>query len=159
MVGTGRRGGGCAPGRVVGRANAKGGGRGPDMDKLKKVLSGQDTEDRSGLSEVRAPGELAFLGKLPCCPRPAALSSAGTQPQVAARALWKAWLSNPPHLPSEGLEVLKQDLRNRWSGSVGPGASWNPGTEPHPSRTGQGSPLELGEAGGLSGRIHRSIAD
>lgn len=38
------------------------------MDKLKKVLSGQDTEDRSGLSEVRAPGELAFLGKLPCCP-------------------------------------------------------------------------------------------
>lgn len=27
---------------------------GTDMDKLKKVLSGQDTEDRSGLSEVSA---------------------------------------------------------------------------------------------------------
>lgn len=68
VVGSGRRGGGCAPRRVVGGANAKGGGRDPDMDKLKKVLSGQDTEDRSGLSEVRAPGELAFLGQLPCCP-------------------------------------------------------------------------------------------
>lgn len=58
VVGSGRRGGGCAPGRVVGGAIARGGGRGPNMDKLKKVLSGQDTEDRSGLSEVSAAGEV-----------------------------------------------------------------------------------------------------
>lgn len=63
MVGGGRRGGGWAPGRVVRRANAKGGGRNPDMDKLKKVLSGQDTEDRSGLSEVSAAGEVGISWK------------------------------------------------------------------------------------------------
>lgn len=54
VVGGGRRGGGRAPGRAVRGANATGGGSGPDMDKLKKVLSGQDSEDHSSLSEVRA---------------------------------------------------------------------------------------------------------
>lgn len=122
VVGGGRRGGGCAPGRVVGGANAKGGGgRGADMDKLKKVLSGQDTEDRSGLSEVSARGSWHFLERRPALLQPAAPNSAGTQPQVAARALCgrrgSRTLSN---IPSEGLEVLKQDLRNPWRGNVDP---------------------------------------
>lgn len=97
MVGGGRRGGGCAPGRVVGGANAKGGGgRGADMDKLKKVLSGQDTEDRSGLSEVSAPGKLAFLGTPPCSPPARGVELCGdTATGGSAGSLWKAWLPNP----------------------------------------------------------------
>lgn len=42
------------------------------MDKLKKVLSGQDTEDRSGLSEVSAAEEARISWKaalLPSLPR------------------------------------------------------------------------------------------
>uniref|UniRef100_R9PXR9 Vesicle transport protein n=1 Tax=Rattus norvegicus TaxID=10116 RepID=R9PXR9_RAT len=60
----GRRGGGWSPGRVVGRANAEGGGPSLDMDKLKKVLSGQDTEDRSGLSEVVESSSLSWSTRI-----------------------------------------------------------------------------------------------
>lgn len=97
VVGSGRRGGGCAPGRAVGGANAKGGGRGPDMDKLKKVLSGQDTEDRSGLSEVSVTGEAGVSWKaVLLSSRPRAELCWDTATGGSAGSLWKAWLSNPP---------------------------------------------------------------
>lgn len=49
---------------MVGRANAEGGGPSLDMDKLKKVLSGQDTEDRSGLSEVVESSSLSWSTRI-----------------------------------------------------------------------------------------------
>lgn len=105
MVGGGRRGGGCAPGRVVGGANAKGGGgRGADMDKLKKVLSGQDTEDRSGLSEVSARGSWHFLERRPALLQPAAPNSAGTQPQWQRGLFVEGVAPEPsPTFPPKGL--------------------------------------------------------
>lgn len=42
------------------------------MDKLKKVLSGQDTEDRGGLSEVSASWRPTLLVALSLCPAAAA---------------------------------------------------------------------------------------
>lgn len=39
------------------------------MDKLKKVLSGQDSEDRGGLSEVSAPWRPTLLVALTSAPR------------------------------------------------------------------------------------------
>uniref|UniRef100_A0A8I3WKF5 Vesicle transport protein n=1 Tax=Callithrix jacchus TaxID=9483 RepID=A0A8I3WKF5_CALJA len=60
--------GGCrAPGRASNLASATGCGRGAGaggdwaaIDRLKKVLSGQDTEDRSGLSEVVEASSLSW---------------------------------------------------------------------------------------------------
>lgn len=96
-------------GRAVGAAKAAG-GRGPDMDKLKKVLSGQDAEDRSGLSEV---GERGQRG--PGFARAAGLRR-GTATVAAAGTERKAWPPSPPRHP----------LRRTWGSvrvvGVGPGA-------------------------------------
>lgn len=48
------------------------------MDKLKKVLSGQDTEDRGGLSEVSAPWRSTLLVALSPAPRLLLPSRGGT---------------------------------------------------------------------------------
>ena len=65
---------GAAPGRtrVLAAPQAAGGAAGwtrPAMDKLKKVLSGQDTEDRGGLSEVSAPWRSTLPVALSSAPR------------------------------------------------------------------------------------------
>lgn len=139
VVGGGRRGGGWAPGRVVGRANAKGGGPSPDMDKLKKVLSGQDTEDRSGLSEVSAAGEVGISWKavlLSSRPRRRALLGHSHRWQRGALCGRRGsrTLSN---IPSEGLGALKT------SEVCGVGV-WAPGPpdspHPRPARLARESP-------------------
>lgn len=129
------------------------------MDKLKKVLSGQDTEDRSGLSEVSAAEEARISWKaalLPSRPR------RGAQPGHCHR--WQRGDFAEGVAPEPFPTSSREDEGGLWSktqeicagGSVGlngiPGPDLPTPAAPVPAEPARALPLEPGEAGGLGER-------
>lgn len=100
------------------------------MDKLKKVLSGQDTEDRSGLSEVSAAVEARISWVAALSPARGAELSWDTATGGSTGTLQRAWLPNPSQLPLRRTGALQQGPRNLGEWECGPGASWAPGPDP-----------------------------